>query len=91
MYKQKLLGSIKDLDTKQVRYYLEAEPELLRITDKKGQTLLHLACNVSTKGDATKTDQQVEVAKYLISQGLAVDTSAGDTPPVMWYAVARAC
>lgn len=101
MSKTALLDALKEFDLARVRATLRAKPALREFRDEKGLNLLQLCCKRSTAGDPAAARRQLNVAKWLVSEGFdpaATHTTApgedGEEESakvsLAWFAVAKA-
>ena len=86
MSKARIIDAVKTLDLKTTKSLLQARPELLKVTDRRGWTLLHFACSNRNKDKAA-----VPMVEFLLDQGLEIESPIGkDDVTVLFFAVARA-
>jgi len=94
--KTAVFNAAKAWDAAALRAMLASSPSLVRATDQKGRTALHLACAVKPGGRALSEPAGVETAAMLLGAGADLEAEAtmdedeGDfraTP--LWFAVAR--
>jgi ankyrin repeat protein len=91
MSKARLLESVQDLDLTSTRKLLDANPALLKVTDRQGRNLLHLACSVSPEKRTASAAAQARFVDFLLDRGLAIDLLFGrDRCTALFFAVARA-
>ena len=101
MSKTALLDALRAFDLARVRATLRAQPALREFRDEKGLNLLELCCKRSTAGDPAAARRQLEVAKWLVSEGFdpaATHTTApgedgeeeSTQVSLAWFAVAKA-
>jgi ankyrin repeat protein len=94
--KTALFDSTKLWDAAAVKAMLKAAPELLRATDQKGRTALHIACAVKPASGKLDESNGIRTVTTLLDAGADLEAAVpmgedeGDfraTP--LWYAVAR--
>jgi ankyrin repeat protein len=94
--KTALFDAATTWDADSVQALLTASPELVRASDPKGRTALHLACSVKPGRRTLGEQDGVRTVRVLLNAGADLEQSApmdedeGDfraTP--LWYAVAR--
>jgi hypothetical protein len=101
MSRTALLDALKNFDLDRIRTLLRSEPELKDWRDEKGLNLLQICCSRSTVDDPAAARRQLQVARWLVSQGFdprAIHTTAagedGEEDPaevsLAFFAVARA-
>lgn len=91
MSKSAIIAAAKELDLDTTRRLLAERPELLEAADRSGQNLLHLACAASPEGLGITAPAQTRYVRYLLDQGLGIDTPVGrDACTPLFFAVARA-
>ena len=101
MSRTALLDALKAFDLDRIRTLLRSEPELKDWRDEKGLSLLQICCKRSTVDDPAAARRQLQVARWLVSQGFdptATHTTAagedGEQEPAQvslaFFAVARA-
>src|SRR5919198_423764 len=93
MTKTRIIDAVKQLDFDVVRDLLATEPDLLRVTDRRGFNLLHLACCVPCADLGIAESQSAKMVNLLLDRGLDVESML---PPeqerctALFFAVARA-
>jgi hypothetical protein len=101
MSRTALLDALETFDLDRIRTLLRSEPELNDWRDEKGLNLLQICCSRSTVDDPAAARRQLQVARWLVSQGFdprAIHTTAagedGEEDPaevsLALFAVARA-
>lgn len=101
MSRTALLDALKAFDLDRIRTLLRSEPELKDWRDEKGLNLLQICCKRSTVDDPAAARRQLQVARWLVSQGFdptATHTTAagedGEEEPakvsLAFFAIARA-
>jgi len=92
MSKTRMIEAVKQLDVDTVRALLGTEPDLLRVTDRRGFNLLHLACCVPCADLGFDESQSAKMVSLLLDRGLDVESKlpAGqDRCTALFFAVAR--
>jgi ankyrin repeat protein len=92
--KSKLFAAAKARDFKTVAAILHAAPDLVRATDPKGRTALHIACAATAKSREDPNGLKTVAALLKAGAGLEaivpMDEDEGDfRANPLWYAVAR--
>lgn len=91
MSKSAILEAASQLDLKATERLLADRPELLQAVDSSGHNLLHVACAASPEKLGVPLATQTRYARFLVEQGVAVDTPVGrDACTPLFFAVARA-
>jgi ankyrin repeat protein len=91
MSKTRLFQSIKALDVEAVAALLEAQPDLLRVTDERRRNPLHFLCSLPAGPKTVR--RSLTLARRLLDAGLDVNAPAfvegafQATP--LWYAISR--
>jgi ankyrin repeat protein len=88
--KSRIIERVKALDLPSVKLLLDGKPALLRVTDREGRNLLHVACSVpSAKG--VPAAAAARIVNFLLDRGLEIDTPVGrESCTALFFAVARA-
>jgi len=92
MSKTRMIEAVKELDVDAVRDLLAAAPDLLRVTDRRGFNLLHLACSVPCADLGIAESRAAKMVSLLLDRGLDVESTL---PPeqerctALFFAVAR--
>src|SRR5215831_9509333 len=92
MSKARMIGAVKELDVETVRALLAADPGLLRVTDRRGFNLLHLACCVPCSDLGIAESHSAKMASLLLDHGLDVESAlppAQERCTALFFAVAR--
>lgn len=93
MSKVRIIEAAKALDLPSVRALLGGKPALLRVVDRQGLNLLHLASAASPAELKVPESAAVRLADFLLSQGLGIDaqvaTGSGRGCTALWFAVGR--
>lgn len=92
MWKTRIIEAVKQLDVDAVRALLGTEPDLLRVTDRRGFNLLHLACSVRYTDLGFAESQSAKVVSLLLDRGLEIDSKLPpeqDRCTALFFAVAR--
>lgn len=71
MSKTRIIEAVRNLDLESTKELLSAKPSLLKVTDRQGQNLLHLACSASCTNlkvpEAVRSGGDVPVGAFFIS------------------------
>ncbi len=92
MSKTSLLESVRNLDVDACKALLKPQPSLLRVTDRQGRNLLHLACSASCKELQVSEAVSARLVNFLLDLGLDANTTLSSARPhtnAVWFAVAR--
>jgi uncharacterized protein len=92
MSKARMLGAVKALDVETVRALFAADPGLLRVTDRRGFNLLHLACCVPCSDLRIAESQAAKMVTVLLDNGLDVESKLPpeqDRCTALFFAIAR--
>jgi ankyrin repeat protein len=92
MSKTRIFGAVKELDVDAVRDLLAARPDLLRVTDRRGFNLLHLACCVPCGDLGIAESHSAKMVSLLLEYGLDVESklpAERDHCTALFFAVAR--
>jgi ankyrin repeat protein len=92
MSKTRTIEAVKRLDIDAVRDLLAAEPDLLRVTDRRGFNLLHLACCVPCGDLGIAASHSAKMVNLLLDHGLDVESKLPpeqDGCTALFFAVAR--
>ena len=92
MSKTRMIEAVKQLDVDAVRDLLATEPDLLRVTDRRGFNLLHLACCVPCADLGIAESQSAKMVSLLLDRGLDVESKLPpeqDRCTALFFAVAR--
>src|SRR5262245_37587960 len=90
MSKARIIERTKALDLPSIKALLTAKPALLRVTDRSGRKLLHIACAVSCKGLGVPNAEAARVVTFLLDRGMPIDEPFGkDACTPLFEAVAR--
>jgi ankyrin repeat protein len=92
MSKTRIIDAVKKLDIETVRTLLVADPDLLRVTDRRGLNLLHLACSVPCADLGIAESYAGKMVSLLLNQGLDVESKLPpeqDRCTALFFAVAR--
>jgi len=92
MSKIRMIEAVKQLDVDAVRALLRTEPDLLRVTDRRGFNLLHLACCVRCADLGFAESQSAKMVSLLLDRGLDVESKMPpekDRCTALFFAVAR--
>src|SRR5215831_12772595 len=92
MSKARMIGAVKELDVETVRALLAADPGLLRVTDRRGFNLLHLACCVPCADLGIAESYAAKMVTLLLDYGLDVESKLPpeqDRCTALFFAVAR--
>jgi len=92
MSKSRVIEAVKQLDFDEVRALLDAEPDLVSVTDRRGFNLLHLACCVPCADLGIPESQSARVVDLLLDRGLDVESklqAEQDRCTALFFAVAR--
>jgi len=92
MSKTRMIEAVKRLDIETVRTLLVADPDLLRVTDRRGLNLLHLACGVPCADLGIAESHAAKMVSLLLNQGLDVESKLPpeqDRCTALFFAVAR--
>jgi ankyrin repeat protein len=89
--KTRIIDAVRRLDLKAVTSLLERDPRLLHVTDRRGFTLLHLACCASPAQLKVPESASVRMANALLDRGLELEARVGrDACTPLFFAVQRA-
>ena len=94
MSKTRIIEAVRKLDLESIKKQLDDNPSLLKVTDRKGRNLLHLACSAPCKELNVAESVSARAVTFLLDRGLDLEsplvTSDGcDTVNSLWFAVAR--
>jgi len=92
MSKRRMIEAVKKLDIETVRALLAADPALLRVTDRRGFNLLHLACCIPCTDLGIQESQSAKMVSLLLDHGLDVESKLPadqDRCTALFFAVAR--
>lgn len=91
MSKTRIIESVKNLDLEMTAKLLDASPSLLKVKNRQGRNLLHLACSASCAKLKVPETVGVEMVKFLIDRGLDIEEpglSGRDPCTPIFFAVA---
>jgi ankyrin repeat protein len=92
MSKARMIEAVKRLDVDAVRDLLATRPDLLRVTDRRGFNLLHLACCVPCSELGIAESRSAMVVNLLLDCGLDIESKLPpkqDRCTALFFAVAR--
>jgi len=92
MSKTRMIEAVKQLDIDTVRTLLAADPDLLRVTDRRGFNLLHIACCVPCADLGIAESHAARMVNLLLDEGLDVESKLPpeqDGCTALFFAVAR--
>jgi ankyrin repeat protein len=95
MSKTRIIESVGNLDLNSTKELLDAKPELLKVTDRGGRNLLHIACSASPPKLKVPESASTRMVNFLLDQGLDVESplqvgkNECDTVNAVWFAVCR--
>src|SRR5499427_11028873 len=92
MSKTRMIEAVKKLDIETVRALRADEPDLLRVTDRQGFNLLHLACCVPCADLGIAESHSAKMVRLLLDYGLDVESKLPpeqDGCTALFFAVAR--
>ena len=92
MSKTRMVEAVRELDIDTVGTLLAANPELLRVTDRRGFNLLHLACCVPCADLGIAESHAAKMVTLLLDEGLDVESQLPpeqDRCTALFFAVAR--
>ncbi len=92
MPKTRMIEAVKELDIDTVRDLLATRPDLLRVTDRRGFNLLHLACCVPCGELGIAESHSAKMVSLLLDHGLDVESTlppAQERCTALFFAVAR--
>lgn len=92
MSKTRIIDAVTHLDVDVVRDLLDAKPELLQVTDRRGFNLLHLACCVPCADLGIAESVSAKLVNLLLDRGLDVESQLPpkhDKCTALFFAVAR--
>src|SRR6476620_8097389 len=92
MSRTRMIEAVKKLDIETVRTLLAADPDLLRLTDRRGFNLLHLACCVPCADLGIAESHAAKMVTLLLDKGLDVESTLPpeqDRCTALFFAVAR--
>ena len=87
-----MIEAVKQLDIDTVRTLFAADPDLLRVTDRRGFNLLHIACCVPCADLGIAESDAARMVNLLLDEGLDVESklpSEQDGCTALFFAVAR--
>ena len=88
--KTRLIEAVRALDLDSVRAQLDAKPLLIRLIDRQGRNLMHLACAASCEDLELPEAVSARVVNLLLDRGLEIDEPYGrDKCTALFEAVAR--
>lgn len=92
MSNAEILRVVGALDVTGARAILGRQPELARVVDDRGWTLLHVACAANARELGVSPGRSLAMVKLLLAHGLDPDAELvadGDRLNPVWFAVAR--
>lgn len=96
MTRTAFLKAVTRWETAVIEAAVQAQPELVQVTDTRGRTPLHLAASVSAEKLGCEQEAAILVVEALLSAGASVNAvqdlpDSGETFPAtpLWYAIAR--
>jgi len=95
MSKTRILEAVQNLDVTSTKKLLDGNPSLLRVTDRNGRNLLHLACSASCAKLGVAEAMSARMVNLLLDRGLDVESThvvgddGCDSVNAVWFAVAR--
>jgi ankyrin repeat protein len=92
MSKTRIIEAVKKLDIQTVRTLLAADPRLLRVTDRRGFNLLHIACCVPCTERGIPESRAAKMVNLLLDEGLDVESklpASQERCTALFFAVAR--
>jgi ankyrin repeat protein len=92
MSKTRIIEAVKKLDIQTVRTLLAADPRLLRVTDRRGFNLLHIACCVPCAERGIPESRAAKMVNLLLDEGLDVESklpASQERCTALFFAVAR--
>jgi ankyrin repeat protein len=92
MAKTRMIEAVKKLDIDAVRDLLATQPDLVRVTDRRGFNLLHLACCVPCADLGIAESHSAKMVSLLLDYGLDVESMLPpeqDRCTALFFAVAR--
>src|SRR5689334_15669865 len=92
MSKARIVEAVKNLDIETVGALLADDPDLLRVTDRRGFNLLHIACCVPCADIGIPESHAAQMATLLLDEGLDVESTLPpeqDRCTALFFAVAR--
>jgi ankyrin repeat protein len=92
MSKARMIEAVTRLNVDAVRELLAREPGLLRVTDRRGLNLLHVACCVPCGDLGISESQSAKMVNLLLDHGLDVESMLPpeqDRCTALFFAVAR--
>ena len=93
MSKTRIIDAVKKLDIDTVRTLLADDPRLVRVTDRRGFNLLHIACCVPCADLGIPESHAAKVVNLLLDEGLDVESklpAKQERCTALFFAVARA-
>jgi ankyrin repeat protein len=91
MSKARIIESVQNLDLETTRELLKANPSLLKVTNRQGRNLLHLACSASCRKLKLPEANAARMVNFLLDRGLDIEEeglSGRDPCKPIWFAVA---
>jgi ankyrin repeat protein len=92
MSKNRMIEAVKALDIATVRTLIAADPDLIRVTDRRGFNLLHIACSVPCADLGIAESRAARMVGLLLDEGLDVESTLPpeqDRCTALFFAVAR--
>jgi ankyrin repeat protein len=93
MSKTRMIEAVKKLEFETVRTLLAADARLLRVTDRRGFNLLHIACCVPCAELGVPESHAAKMVNLLLDEGLDVESklpARQEGCTALFFAVARA-
>src|SRR5688572_21404780 len=91
MSKTRIIEAVQKLDLEATKQLLEAKPSLLKVINRQGRNLLHLACGASCTRLKTPESKSARMVNFLLDQGMDIEEpglSGRDRCTPLWFAVA---
>lgn len=91
MSKTRIIEAVQKLDLKTTKELLDAKPALLKVINRQGRNLLHLACGASCSKLKVPESKVALMVNYLLDRGMDIEEpglSARDPCTPLWFAVA---
>ena len=91
MSKTRIIEAVQKLDLETTKELLEAKPSLLKVINRQGRNLLHLACGASCARLKVPESKAAAMVNFLLDQGMDIEEEglSGRAPCTpLWFAVA---
>ena len=91
MSKTRIIEAVQKLDLETTKALLAAKPSLLKVINRQGRSLLHLACGASCARLKVPESKAARMVNFLLDQGMDIEEEglSGRHPCTpLWFAVA---